>query len=82
MREVATILRTGSGADLPIPTLDDTSNKGVLLGENTVVAEGTVTFGQLVLNSYKFSSKYILVSVELLQDSAISRGFRWARRPG
>lgn len=72
MRQVATVLRTDSGAALPIPTSDDTSNKGAILSENTQASEVDITFGQIVLDSYKYSSKYVLVSVELLQDSAIN----------
>lgn len=72
MRQVATIIRTDSGAALPFPTVDDTAQKGVILGENTTATEQGVTFGQIVFDAYKYSSKYILVSVELLQDSAIN----------
>jgi HK97 family phage major capsid protein len=72
VRNYATVLRTASGAPLPIPTVDDTSNSGAILAENTAVTT-TVdpSFGQVVLDSYKYSSKLVLVSVELLQDSAI-----------
>jgi HK97 family phage major capsid protein len=72
VRQVATVIRTDSGAALPIPTSDDTSNKGAILSENAAASEQAVAFGQLVLDSYKYSSKYVLVSVELLQDSAIN----------
>ncbi len=72
MRQVATVIRTDSGADLPIPTSDDTSNKGAILSENTQASEVDITFGQIVLQSFKYSSKYVLVSVELLQDSSIN----------
>ena len=72
MRQVATVIRTDSGAPLPIPTSDDTSNKGAILTENIEASEVDITFGQLVLDSFKYSSKYVLVSVELLQDSAIN----------
>lgn len=72
MRQVATVIRTSTGAALPIPTSDDTSNKGAIVAENTVTSEVDITFGQLVLDSYKYSSKYVLVSVELLQDSSIN----------
>lgn len=71
MRQVATVIRTDSGSDLPIPTNDDTSNKGALLAENTQVSEVDPTFGQLVMQAYKYSSKSVLVSVEFLQDSSI-----------
>ncbi len=72
MRQVSTVFRTASGTDMPFPTNNDTSNKGAILAENTQVAEVDATFGQLVLNSYKYSSKLVLVARELLQDSAVN----------
>jgi HK97 family phage major capsid protein len=72
MRQACTVIRTGSGAALPFPTVNDTTQSGVLLAENVAATEAGVTFGQMVLNSYKYSSKYVLVSVELLQDSSIN----------
>lgn len=72
MRTVATVIRTDSGSDLPIPTNDDTSNKGALLAENTQVTEVDPTFGQLVMQSYKYTSKLVLVSSEFLQDTSIN----------
>lgn len=71
MRQVATILRTATGGPLPIPTTNDTSQKGRLLSENTGATETEMTFGQLVLDAYKYSSDYVLASVEFLQDSSI-----------
>lgn len=72
MRQAAQVIRTSTGATLPIPTVDDTGNSGVMLGENSAATELGVTFGQVVLSAYKYSSKYVLVSVELLQDSSIN----------
>jgi HK97 family phage major capsid protein len=72
VRQAATVIRTSTGAALPIPTSDDTSNKGAILNENSAASAQDITFGQLVLDSYKYSSKYVLVSVELLQDSSIN----------
>jgi HK97 family phage major capsid protein len=71
MRQVATILRTATGGPLPIPTTNDTAQKGRLLAENTAATETEMTFGQLVLDAYKYSSDYVLASVEFLQDSSI-----------
>jgi hypothetical protein len=71
MREVATVLRTAEGNSLPIPTVSDHANVGAILSENSQVAEQDVTFGQITLGAYKYSSKLIRVSAELLQDSAI-----------
>lgn len=64
-------LETDSGNALPWPTVDDTGNTGQLLAENTQDTELAITFGTAQLDAYKFSSRIILVSEELLQDSAI-----------
>ena len=72
MRQVASIIRTATGADLPIPTLDDTSNSGALLGEGSEHTELDTEFNQLVLNAFKYTSRRVPVSVEYLQDNAIN----------
>ncbi len=71
VRSVATVYRTATGGPLPIPTTNDTANKGEIIAENTTQNELEMTFGQLVLDAYKYTSKYILASVEFLQDSSI-----------
>lgn len=72
MRQAAQVFRTDTGADLPWPTLDDTSQEGEILGESVQVNEQDLTFGQVVMNAYKYSSKMVKVSVEFLQDSSIN----------
>lgn len=72
MRQVATILRTATGADLPMPTLNDTSNKGRIVGQGVTTAELDTEFEQLILNSFKYTSDRVPVSVEYLQDNAIN----------
>lgn len=72
MRQAATVISTASGADLPIPTNDDSSQVGELVGENIEVASQQVTFAQLIMGAYKFSSKMVKCSTELLQDSAVN----------
>ncbi|MCP3669091.1 MAG: phage major capsid protein [Gammaproteobacteria bacterium] len=66
----ATVISTSGGGPLSMPTCDDTSNTGALLAENTVDTEQDVAFSELVLDAYKYTSKIIRVSVELMQDSA------------
>ncbi|MCP4366332.1 MAG: phage major capsid protein [Planctomycetes bacterium] len=66
----ATVISTSDGGALPMPTCDDTSNAGALLAENTEDSEQDLTVGEVVLNAYKYTSKIIRVSVELMQDSA------------
>lgn len=70
MREVATVISTDSGNDLPMPTSNDTSNKGAILAENTQIGEQDITFGSDTLGAYKYTSKLVRVSWELLNDSA------------
>jgi HK97 family phage major capsid protein len=72
VRGAATVIPTTTGADLPIPTCNDTGNVGAILAENTQVAAQDLTFAQLVLNAFKYSSKLVLVSVELMQDSSVN----------
>ena len=69
MLEVATVINTSTGADLPIPTDDDTSNAGRLLGEGQAVTNTDPAVGRKVLKAYTFSSDQVLVSIQLLQDS-------------
>lgn len=61
---------TGTGADLPIPTDNDTTNTGALLGEGQTAGEQDVTVGQVVMRAYTYHSKIVKVHVNLLQDSA------------
>jgi HK97 family phage major capsid protein len=69
MRNVSFVFPTATGNGLPIPTSNDTNNIGELVGENVQVGSQDVTFGQANLGAYKFSSKMVLVPIELLQDS-------------
>lgn len=71
MRQAAQTISTSSGEPLNWPTADDTSNTGAQLGENTSIGSSVdPSFGAVVWNAYKFSSKPVLVPYELLEDSA------------
>ncbi|MED5458632.1 MAG: phage major capsid protein, partial [Pseudomonadota bacterium] len=72
MRQVSSTIRTESGNDLPWPTVNDTSNAGAILAENTEVSEQDVTFGSTTLGAFKYTSKLVRVSEELMQDSAFN----------
>ncbi|MEZ6117478.1 MAG: phage major capsid protein [Pirellulaceae bacterium] len=71
VRQVATVARVSTGATLPIPTMDDTTNEGEIVDEDASVNEQTAAMGQVLLGAYKYSSKLIPVSAELLQDSSV-----------
>ena len=69
IRSVATILPTGTGAQMNFPTADATSEEGEIVGQNTAATLGETTFGNISLDVYKYSSKKIAVPFELIQDS-------------
>lgn len=70
MLNVAETMETATGQQLPYPTDNDTTNMGELIGEGQQVTTQDVSIGQIMLGAYKFSSKLVKVSIELLQDSA------------
>jgi HK97 family phage major capsid protein len=82
VRQVAEIVPTTSGAPLPWPTNDDTSNTGEILEEGSAMSEGDVSFGQKTLGAYTASSKIIRVSDLLLQDTGVDLEGFLSRRAG
>ncbi|PNG24237.1 phage major capsid protein [Methylocella silvestris] len=70
MRTVARVLATDGGAPIAWPTSDDTSAVGELVAENVAATVGDMTFGVATLQAFKFSSKIVPVSFEVLQDAA------------
>ncbi|MGX5913945.1 phage major capsid protein [Aliidiomarina sp. Khilg15.8] len=74
------LMVTSTGASLPWPTSNGTSEEGELLGENTATGEQDVSFGEVELGAHKLSSKVIRVSNELLNDSGIDVQSFLARR--
>lgn len=71
MRQVATRIQTGSGATMNFPTSDPTAEVGEIVGQNTAVTALDTTFGNIALDTYKYSSKKIALPFELIQDSFI-----------
>jgi HK97 family phage major capsid protein len=70
---VINYLDTAEGNKLTWPTMNDTANKGRMIGEATQVwSNAGVTFGTIDLDAYKGTSDIVLVSSELLNDSSIS----------
>lgn len=82
MREAAFVFGTETGNPLPMPTVNDTTNKGAILAENTQVTEQDVTFGSLTLDAYTYTSKLIRVPFQLLQDNAFDLQAYLARALG
>ena len=68
---LVTIWKTVSGNDIKYPMVNDTSNKGYLLGEaaDATTNATAATFADLTFKAYKFTSGMLQVSYELLEDS-------------
>lgn len=67
----ATVLPTTDGNDLTVPKADDTSNVGQIVGEGTEDnTDADPTLSSITLKAYKFDSKWIKCSIEMLQDAA------------
>lgn len=68
------ILNTETGNDIPHPINDDTSNTGELIAESGDYSSSSadLVFSSYTLGAYKFSSKMIKVSEELLQDNGVN----------
>lgn len=71
-RRVADVFRTDTGASMPWPTLNDTGNSGEQIDENTAVASQDAATSSVNFGAYKFSSKLIPLSNELMSDSAFN----------
>jgi HK97 family phage major capsid protein len=69
-RECCNVISTDQGNPLPIPTMNDTANLGAILAENAAATTQDISFGQVTLGAYKYTSNIVLVPIELLQDSA------------
>lgn len=82
MRDVATVIQTASGADMPFPTSNDTGNAGAILAENAQITGQDVAFGVVTLKSYMYTSKLLLVSYQMMQDTAFDLEAWLAMRMG
>lgn len=69
-RRYSDVVRTADGRSVPWPTVDDTSNTGEIVGENAATNQQDVVFGQVSTTPHMYSSKYVPVSIQLMQDSA------------
>lgn len=68
IRAVASVIQTGTGAQMNFPTANATSEIGEIVGQNSAVSLGDTSFGNTTLDVYKYSSKKIAVPFELIQD--------------
>jgi HK97 family phage major capsid protein len=69
---ISTEMSTASGAQINIPTVDDTTVAAAAHTEGTALTDDgstDATFGQKSLNAYVFDTKFVKWSMELAQDS-------------
>jgi HK97 family phage major capsid protein len=71
VRSVASIIKTDGGENLKVPTCDDTSNLGAIVAENAENTALDMTFSEVSLGAYKYSSRLVRVSNELLNDTGV-----------
>lgn len=72
MRLVAWLLPTAGGQPFTWGTIDDTASEGEMVAENATASDDDLAFGSVSINAFKFSSKTIPVSMEILQDAAVN----------
>lgn len=78
----ATVLPSETGADLPIPTDNETATEGEIITENSQHNEGDIALSQVVLQSFLYSSKIVRVSVQLMDDAGFDFGTYVLRKLG
>lgn len=62
-------LTTETGNPLPWPTLNDTTNKGRMIGQNVQVTQTDPVFSNVTFNAYIGSSDLCLIPLALMQDA-------------
>lgn len=70
----ATLVPSQTGADLPIPTDNETAVQGEIITENSQHNEGDIALSQVVLQSFLYSSKIVRVSIQLMDDAGFDFG--------
>jgi HK97 family phage major capsid protein len=70
MLEAASSFDTETGNPMPWPTENDTSNMAEIVAEGQQVSVGDMAIGSLTFGAFKYSTRMVKVSIELIQDSA------------
>lgn len=76
MMEAADVIRTDTGATLPMPSFNYTNVKATIIGEGSASSlDASTPFGVANLGSYTYRSPILPISWEFLQDTAFGEGF-------
>lgn len=74
---------TETGADAPLPTVNDLASAGGILAENTAIGSSLdPTWTQRMFHSYQYESRIVKASRQLVTDSAFPLGDALADRFG
>lgn len=76
------VINTDTGEELPFPRTNDAGEVGSLLAENTEVPELDADFEMGSLRAYVYTSKRVMVPLQLLWNTAIDLEGHLARRLG
>ena len=71
IREVSNVITTTNGDPLKNPFADDTANVGERLNENDPVSLANPTFNSKTFGAYRYSSKGLQYSTQVLEDAGI-----------
>ena len=71
LRGICKLIQSDSGETLRIPINDDTSNTGSIIAENAEHTALDMSFTEIILSAYTYSSRLVKCSNELLQDTGI-----------
>lgn len=76
MLDVADIIRTDSGNDLPMPTFNNTAVAASIISEGAAIGTDAATpFGQATMKAYMYAAPVLPVSLQFLQDTAFDESF-------
>lgn len=82
LANVATVFESENGNPIQWVTTDGTAEEGAMIAESAESDKGDITFGQVTLGAKKMTSKIVVVSNELLQDSGVDIEGYISRRMG
>jgi HK97 family phage major capsid protein len=76
MMEVSDVIRTDTGATLPMPTFNRVAAKATIVGEGAgSTLDATTPFGQVNMGAFTYRTNMLPISYEFLQDGAFGEGY-------
>jgi len=69
---VSRVIRSTIGSNMPVPTLNDTNNRGRIIAENAPLTNTALVMGSVDIPAFMYSSDSILMSYQMLQDSILA----------